>query len=122
VIPDSGDLVAFGPMLIAVPVAMLAGLVSFLSPCCLPLVPGYLACVTGTAGADAQAAPTPPAGDETSPRVRSTAVAIRPVRQAMTSRSRSRRWRAATGLRALRRSPTMINFGATHDHGRGLRR
>ena len=42
-IPDPGDLVAFGPLLIAIPVAMLAGLVSFLSPCCLPLVPGYLA-------------------------------------------------------------------------------
>jgi cytochrome c-type biogenesis protein len=28
--------------------AFAAGLVSFLSPCCLPLVPGYLAAVTGT--------------------------------------------------------------------------
>lgn len=43
----------FGPLLIAIPVAMAAGLVSFLSPCCLPLVPGYLAYVTGSAGADA---------------------------------------------------------------------
>ena len=49
----TGDLVAYGPLLLAVPVAMAAGLVSFLSPCCLPLVPGYLAYVTGTAGADA---------------------------------------------------------------------
>ncbi|MEO7943501.1 MAG: cytochrome c biogenesis protein CcdA [Marmoricola sp.] len=38
---------------------MAAGLVSFLSPCCLPLVPGYLAYVTGTAGADAVQARTP---------------------------------------------------------------
>ncbi len=30
-----------------VPVAFIAGLVSFLSPCVLPLVPGYLAAVTG---------------------------------------------------------------------------
>ena len=30
-----------------VPVAFLAGLVSFISPCVLPLVPGYLAAVTG---------------------------------------------------------------------------
>lgn len=50
---DPGDLVAYGPLLLAIPVAMAAGLVSFLSPCCLPLVPGYLAYVSGTAGADA---------------------------------------------------------------------
>ena len=31
------------------PLAFAAGLLSFLSPCCLPLVPGYLATVTGTA-------------------------------------------------------------------------
>jgi cytochrome c-type biogenesis protein len=32
--------------------ALLAGLVSFLSPCVLPLVPGYLSYVTGLSGAD----------------------------------------------------------------------
>lgn len=48
-----GSTVAYGPLLVAVPIAILAGLVSFLSPCCLPLVPGYLAYVTGAAGADA---------------------------------------------------------------------
>ena len=52
-VADPGDMVAYGPLLVAVPVAMAAGLVSFLSPCCLPLVPGYLAYVSGTAGADA---------------------------------------------------------------------
>jgi len=51
-----GELVAYGPLLLAIPVAMAAGLVSFLSPCCLPLVPGYLAYVSGTAGADAESA------------------------------------------------------------------
>lgn len=50
----AGDLVAYGPLLLAIPVAMAAGLVSFLSPCCLPLLPGYLAYVTGTAGAEAE--------------------------------------------------------------------
>lgn len=50
---EPGELVAYGPLLLAIPVAMAAGLVSFLSPCCLPLVPGYLAYVTGTGGADA---------------------------------------------------------------------
>jgi cytochrome c-type biogenesis protein len=34
-------------MLVAVPLALLAGLVSFLSPCVLPLVPGYLGYVSG---------------------------------------------------------------------------
>lgn len=48
-----GTTVAYGPLLAALPIAALAGLVSFLSPCCLPLVPGYLAYVTGAAGADA---------------------------------------------------------------------
>jgi len=41
-----------GPMLLALPIAMLAGLVSFLSPCVLPLVPGYLGYVTGLTGID----------------------------------------------------------------------
>ncbi|MCO5968026.1 cytochrome c biogenesis CcdA family protein [Actinoallomurus soli] len=36
----------------ALPVAAAAGLVSFLSPCVLPLVPGYLSYVTGMSGAD----------------------------------------------------------------------
>ncbi|MDT4986159.1 MAG: cytochrome c-type biosis protein [Micromonosporaceae bacterium] len=43
---------ASGPLLLAIGVAATAGLVSFLSPCVLPLVPGYLAYVTGLAGAD----------------------------------------------------------------------
>lgn len=58
-----GELVAYGPLLLAVPVAMAAGLISFLSPCCLPLVPGYLAYVTGTGGADAEQQPRLPAGE-----------------------------------------------------------
>ena len=57
---DPGELVTYGPLLVAVPVAMAAGLVSFLSPCCLPLVPGYLAYVSGTAGSDAQTPYTAP--------------------------------------------------------------
>ncbi len=41
-----------GSLLLAVPVAVLAGLVSFASPCVLPLVPGYLGYVTGLTGED----------------------------------------------------------------------
>lgn len=36
------ELAFSGTMIVALPVALLAGLVSFLSPCVLPLVPGYL--------------------------------------------------------------------------------
>jgi cytochrome c-type biogenesis protein len=39
-----------GSMLLAIPVAILAGLVSFASPCVVPLVPGYLGYVSGMAG------------------------------------------------------------------------
>jgi cytochrome c-type biogenesis protein len=49
------NLASGGPLLAAVAVAALAGLVSFLSPCVLPLVPGYLSYVTGMAGADLDA-------------------------------------------------------------------
>jgi cytochrome c-type biogenesis protein len=45
------DLV-YGPLFLAVPIALLAGLLSFLSPCILPLVPGYLGFLGGAAGAD----------------------------------------------------------------------
>lgn len=40
-----------GSLLLALPVALLAGLVSFASPCVVPLVPGYLGYVSGMAGA-----------------------------------------------------------------------
>jgi cytochrome c-type biogenesis protein len=50
------DIASSGPLLLAIGVAALAGLVSFLSPCVLPLVPGYVSYVTGMAGADLDAA------------------------------------------------------------------
>lgn len=50
-----GETVLTGSLLVAVPVALLAGLVSFLSPCVLPLVPGYLGYVTGLSGSDLEA-------------------------------------------------------------------
>lgn len=40
-----------GSLLIAIAIAMLAGLLAFLSPCVLPLAPGYLSYVTGLTGA-----------------------------------------------------------------------
>ncbi|MEU8084646.1 cytochrome c biogenesis protein CcdA [Micromonospora sp. NPDC049101] len=61
------ELALTGPLLLAIGAAALAGLVSFLSPCVLPLVPGYLSYVTGLAGADLDgrrpaADPPPPTG------------------------------------------------------------
>lgn len=44
---DVGQIVFSGQLLLALPIALLAGLVSFASPCVLPLVPGYLAYVGG---------------------------------------------------------------------------
>lgn len=41
------DTVQSGALLAAIPLAMVAGIVSFLSPCILPLVPGYLGYVSG---------------------------------------------------------------------------
>jgi len=48
--PDTvSQTVLSGSMLLALPLAALAGLVSFASPCVLPLVPGYLGYVSGMA-------------------------------------------------------------------------
>ncbi|MEU5437623.1 cytochrome c biogenesis protein CcdA [Streptomyces sp. NPDC020719] len=46
------DTVLSGALLVALPVAVLGGLISFFSPCVLPLVPGYLSYVTGVTGTD----------------------------------------------------------------------
>src|SRR5580765_4984708 len=65
------QLVTSGPLILALPVAAAAGAVTFLSPCCLPLVPGYLSFVTGMAGAGPpapdQPAPDQPAPDQPAP-------------------------------------------------------
>ncbi|MCZ2811487.1 cytochrome c biogenesis protein CcdA [Modestobacter sp. VKM Ac-2979] len=54
------ELIGDGPLLVAAAVAALAGLISFASPCVLPLVPGYLSYVTGLVGsAPRTAAPVP---------------------------------------------------------------
>ncbi|PHX60854.1 MAG: cytochrome C biogenesis protein ResC [Actinobacteria bacterium] len=47
-----GDLMASGSLLFAFPVAFAAGLIAFLSPCVLPLAPGYVSFVTGLTGAE----------------------------------------------------------------------
>ena len=49
-----GQVVTDGSLWLSVPLAALAGLVSFASPCVLPLVPGYLGYVSGLSGSDAR--------------------------------------------------------------------
>jgi cytochrome c-type biogenesis protein len=51
-----GEVVLNGQLLAAMPIALAAGLVSFLSPCVLPLVPGYLGYLGGFTDASADAA------------------------------------------------------------------
>jgi cytochrome c-type biogenesis protein len=62
-----GSLVSSGPLILAVPVAAAAGAVTFLSPCCLPLVPGYLSYVTGMSGAGSAGSGASQAGAEPVP-------------------------------------------------------
>lgn len=51
-VPGMNETVFSGALLLALPIALLGGLVSFFSPCVLPLVPGYLSYVTGISGTD----------------------------------------------------------------------
>jgi cytochrome c-type biogenesis protein len=43
------EAITTGPLWVAAPIALLAGLVSFFSPCVLPLLPAYLGIVSGSA-------------------------------------------------------------------------
>lgn len=47
-----GTTVASGPFVVAALIAVVAGLVSFFSPCLLPLLPGYLSYVSGLSSAE----------------------------------------------------------------------
>ena len=53
------ETVTQGSLLLAIPLAVLAGFVSFASPCVLPLVPGYVGVVTGVTGAELEEHTTP---------------------------------------------------------------
>jgi cytochrome c-type biogenesis protein len=51
------EIAAAGPLLLALAVCVLAGLVSFASPCVVPLVPGYLSYLAAVVGVDEQPQP-----------------------------------------------------------------
>lgn len=105
-----GHLVQSGPLLLAVPVALAAGAITFLSPCCLPLVPGYLSYITGMsadgvkesgtgspAGTTGTAGGTSAAGSITAAGPTTTTGTVTPVRAAAASRAPSGRGRAVAG-------------------------
>jgi cytochrome c-type biogenesis protein len=112
-----GQLVTSGPLILALPVAAAAGAVTFLSPCCLPLVPGYLSFVTGMAGAsgaDSAPADTVRAGQvplSTGPGAR-LAVAARPVAGVAPPRGSRGRVVAGTALFVLGFSVVFVAYGA----------
>ena len=84
----STTLAVSGPLLLAAAVAVMAGAVSFASPCVVPLVPGYLAYLAGLVGADAP-----------------------PATEAQARQRRSGRWRVA-GAAALFVAGFTVVFGA----------
>ncbi len=51
-VTGTNQTVMSGALLLAIPLAVFGGLISFFSPCVLPLVPGYLSYVTGVSGQD----------------------------------------------------------------------
>jgi cytochrome c-type biogenesis protein len=70
------DTVISGPFLLAAGLAIAAGVVSFASPCVVPLVPGYLSYLAGLVGADTRDSAATPALDSGS--VDATAASVAP--------------------------------------------
>ena len=104
------QLVTSGPLLLALPVAAAAGAVTFLSPCCLPLVPGYLSFVTGMAGAGGASSPAAPASVPAAP---ASGVAVAALPLAATAAAPPRgRVVAGTALFVLGFSVVFMAYGA----------
>lgn len=80
-------IVSDGSLLLAAAVAALAGLISFASPCVLPLVPGYLAYVAGLTGAQSGGTSGSPAPEDAPRGARSGATATA-ARRHITERRR----------------------------------
>ncbi len=109
-----GQLVSSGPLILALPVAAAAGAVTFLSPCCLPLVPGYLSFVTGMAGAGGSPAAARPAQPPAVAAADGSAVAVAapPLAAAAPPRSPRGRVVAGTALFVLGFSVVFVAYGA----------
>jgi len=106
------QLVSSGPLILALPVAAAAGAVTFLSPCCLPLVPGYLSFVTGMAGAGGPAAgPVPPPAPAAAASGAGVAVAAPPLAATAALPPRGRVV-AGTALFVLGFSVVFVAYGA----------
>jgi cytochrome c-type biogenesis protein len=106
------QLVTSGPLVLALPVAAAAGAVTFLSPCCLPLVPGYLSYVTGMAGASgASGAVALPEPVQAAAGGSAVTVAARPVTAAPAAAPRARVV-AGTALFVLGFSVVFVAYGA----------
>ena len=106
------NLVSSGPLILAIPVAAAAGALTFLSPCCLPLVPGYLSYITGMSGAGGRRGPT---ARPAAPR------RVRPWRAAVPPPSLSRR-AAAAASRPPRSRPLTRRVRRLHLLARGASR
>ena len=93
------NLVTSGPLILAIPVAAAAGAVTFLSPCCLPLVPGYLSYITGMSGAGAAGSAAAGAGAGAGTGAAGTAAAAADGGAVTTTRTRAAVSGAATPAR-----------------------
>lgn len=102
-VANGASIVLSGPLLLALLISAAAGAVSFFSPCCLPLVPGYLSYVAGVAGSE-----TPRTSDDTSSTVPRPAAASSPAAVAISPAPARARVRPDPG--GVARSRTV--FGA----------
>src|SRR6266571_4277860 len=128
-----GSLVSSGPLLLAIPVAAAAGAITFLSPCVLPLVPGYLSYITGMSGAAAatdradESDPAVPGGSGVSGGGAATAVAVVASQRTLPARRRGRAL-AGAALFVLGFSALFATYGAAigglgaavYSHAKGL--
>jgi cytochrome c-type biogenesis protein len=95
-----------GPLLLAAGVALLAGVISFASPCVVPLVPGYLAYLAALVGADAPPVKVPAAAPAAESGTEPTAEPAEPTAESAEPELEPRpagRWRVvgAVGLFVL---------------------
>src|SRR5699024_5246787 len=104
-----------GPMLAALPVAAVAGFISFASPCVLPLLPGYVGYLSGMAGVTTPGSRLAGAADQGPRRAA-------PGRGAAVRRRLHRRVRPARRHLRLARDPARPLARPHHPHPRWARR